>query len=136
MIKNLYMNDIPKKILIVDDDKFLLEMYGIKFKEAGISVEALLEGKKALEYLREKGDVEVLILDVVMPEIDGLAILEVVKKEKLSNDPVVIMLSNQGQESDIHRAKELGADGYIIKASSVPSEVLDAVLKIYKEKKR
>ena len=129
-------NNKPRKILIVDDDQFLLEMYSIKFREAGILVEELLDSKKALQYLREKNDIDVLILDVVMPEIDGLTILKKVRTERLANDPVVIMLSNQGQESDIHKAKELGADGYIIKASSVPSEVLDSVLRIYSEKKK
>ena len=124
----------PKKILVVDDDQFLLEMYSIKFKEAGIEVEGCLDSIQVLEKLRDGFVADVLILDVVMPEVDGLKILETVKAEKLGGDPVIIMLSNQGQESDIEKANELGADGYIIKANSVPSEVLAKVLEVYKKK--
>jgi DNA-binding response OmpR family regulator len=124
----------PKKILVVDDDQFLLEMYSIKFKEAGIEVEGFLDSIQALEKLRDGFVADALILDVVMPEVDGLKILETVKAEKLGGNPVVIMLSNQGQESDIEKAQKLGADGYIIKANSVPSEVLAKVLEVYKKK--
>lgn len=130
------METIPKKILVVDDDQFLLEMYSIKFREAGISVEASLDANQALEMLRAGLVVDVLVLDVVMPEIDGLTILETVKKEKLGGDPVVVMLSNQGQQSDIEKATALGADGYIIKANSVPSEVLQKVIDLYKTNRK
>lgn len=129
------MHNKPKKIYIVDDDQFLLEMYAIKFKEEGIAVESSMESTEALERLREGLEVDVLILDVVMPEIDGLGLLKTVKEEKLGGDPVVIMLSNQGQDSDMEKAKELGVDGYIIKASAVPSEVLKQVEDIYAEKR-
>ncbi len=124
----------PKKILVVDDDQFLLEMYSIKFKEAGIEVEGCLDSVQVLEKLRDGFVADALILDVVMPEVDGLKILETVKAEKLGGNPVIIMLSNQGQESDIEKAEKLGADGYIIKANSVPSEVLAKVLEVYKKK--
>lgn len=124
----------PKKILVVDDDQFLLEMYSIKFREAGIEVEGCLDSVQVLEKLRDGFVADALILDVVMPEVDGLKILETVKAEKLGGNPVIIMLSNQGQESDIEKAEKLGADGYIIKANSVPSEVLAKVLEVYKKK--
>jgi DNA-binding NarL/FixJ family response regulator len=71
---------------------------------------------------------------MVMPGITGTELLETVEKEKLGGGMVRIVLSNQGQESDIEAAKKLGADGYIVKANSVPSEVLDKVINIIENK--
>ncbi len=59
--------------------------------------------------------------------------MEILKKEKLGGDPTVVILSNQGQDSEIARARKLGADDYIVKASAVPSEVLEKVTEILKE---
>ncbi len=119
-------------ILLVDDDKFLLDMYSTKFREEGKVVEVCFGGAEALEKLREGLKPVAVILDVVMPNPDGLEVLETIKKEKLGGDPMVIMLSNQGEQRDINRAKELGADGYIVKASAIPSEVLEQVDAIIK----
>lgn len=126
------------KVFIVDDDKFLLDMYSIKFKEQGLEVEVSETGADALLKLRGGLKPDVLLLDIVMPGVDGFGILDTIRKENLGGNPALIVLSNQGQESDIKRAKELGADDYIVKASAVPSEVLSqvvAIAKKHKEKK-
>lgn len=117
-----------KKILIVDDDQFLVDMYAVKFKEAGYDVETSMNGRDALKKLRDKSLCpEVILMDVVMPDVDGFEILHTVKTENLCEDPTLIMLSNQGQEGDIQKAMELGANGYIVKANSIPSEVVTEV---------
>lgn len=130
-----YMQEAPKKykVLLIDDDKFLLDMYSLKFKEQGLDVEVGYGGEEGVRKLKEGSTPDALVLDIVMPGTDGFAVLEAVRKEKLGGDPAIIVLSNQGQESDIKRATELGADGYIVKASAVPSEVLEQVLKIIEE---
>jgi two-component system OmpR family response regulator/two-component system KDP operon response regulator KdpE len=120
----------PKSILLVDDDKFLLDLYAVKFKEKGLSLEAVSDPEEALARLRSGFAPDVILLDVIMPGLDGFSLLEHITKEKLAPRATIIMLTNQGQESDIARAKELGAKGYIIKASAVPSEVLEQTLKI------
>jgi CheY-like chemotaxis protein len=89
----------------------------------------------ALEKLRAGLKPDILILDIIMPYMDGLDLLKTVREEKLVDDAVVIMLTNQSQSSDIERAKELKVDGYIVKASTIPSEVLHEVEKIYEKKK-
>ncbi|HEC32735.1 MAG TPA: response regulator [Candidatus Kaiserbacteria bacterium] len=122
-------------ILLVDDDKFLLDMYSVKFRESGKEVEVCLGGKSALDYLRGGFKASVIVIDIVMPNIDGLTLLEAIKKEKLGGNPTVIILSNQGEQEDIDKAMKLGADGYIIKASAIPSEVLERVDEIVKNKK-
>jgi len=119
-----------KKVLIVDDDKFLLDMYSVKFKEADFDVEVGVGGEDALNKLRAGLEPDVIMLDIVMPGIDGFACLEAIKKEALGGNPTVVVLSNQGQDEEVRRAKELGADEYIIKASAIPSEVLDQVKKV------
>lgn len=122
-------------VFIVDDDKFLLDMYTLKFKECGCKVEAISDPVAALERLRAGESPNILLLDIVMPVMNGFEFLEAVKKEGLAKGTAIIMLSNQGQKEDIDKAIGLGAAGYIIKASSIPSEVLSKTLSIADENK-
>ena len=122
------------KVFIVDDDKFLLDMYSVKFTQQGLDVEIGMGGEDALAKLRNGLKPDVILLDLVMPGVDGFEVLETINKERLGENPIIVILSNQGQESDIKRANELGAAGYIIKASAIPSEVLEQVMKIIEEK--
>lgn len=118
------------RIYIVDDDRFLLDLYAVKFKNAGHEVSVFNGGEELLAALR-KGDSapDAILLDLVMPGIGGFEALEAIRKENLAKDTKIIILSNQGQDSDIERAKKLDADGYIIKASAIPSEVLAETLR-------
>jgi DNA-binding response OmpR family regulator len=118
------------RIYLTDDDRFLLDMYAVKFKAAGHDVAVFQNGNLVLEELRSKPAPDALLIDIVMPEIDGFEVLEALKKENLAPTMKTIVLSNQGQESDIERAKELGAAGYIIKASAIPSEVYSETIAI------
>jgi CheY-like chemotaxis protein len=117
-------------IYLTDDDRFLLDMYAVKFKAAGHTVSVFQNGNMVLEELRTKPAPDALLLDVVMPEIDGFGVMEAIHKENLAPGMKMIVLSNQGQESDIERAKQLGAAGYIIKASAIPSEVYSETIAI------
>jgi CheY-like chemotaxis protein len=121
------------KILIVDDDKFLLSMYSMKFAREGMEVTAIPSPTEALEKLRGGLDPEIVILDVVMPEMDGIELLAKIREEKLASNAVVVILSNQGQPSDIDRAKAYGINGYIVKATTIPSEVLREIVRIAEE---
>ncbi len=120
----------PYRLYLVDDDRFLLDMYAVKFKAAGHEVTAFSGGEEVLKALRENPAPDALLIDIVMPGMTGLEILEVIKREQLAKTMKIIVLSNQGQESDITSAKELGAHGYIIKASAIPSEVFSETMKI------
>jgi PleD family two-component response regulator len=128
------MEEIEKKrtILIVDDDNFMLDMYSIKFKERGFDVNASNDPKDALKKLREGLSPSVILFDMVMPDVDGLEFLAILRKEKLAAQMVLVAISNQWEESYMEKAKELGADDYIIKADTIPSEVLDKVEEIIK----
>ncbi|NBD73695.1 response regulator [Patescibacteria group bacterium] len=119
--------------MLVDDDDFLLDMYALKFKESGIEVRAVRSAEDALAAIAG-GDVpDLLISDIVMPGMDGIAFLKALNEEGVRRPGAIVMLSNQGQDTDIETAKSLGADGYIIKANAVPSEVIRECLAIYKQ---
>ena len=119
-------------IYLVDDDKFLLDLYAVKFKNAGHEVAIFGGGEELLGTLRKKDATEpdVIMLDVIMPGMTGFETLETLRKENLAKSSKIIFLSNQGQDSDIEKAKELAADGYIIKASAIPSEVFTETMRI------
>lgn len=120
-----------KKVLIVDDDTFLLDMYSVKFREEGFVVVPALGSIDALEKLEEGENPDIMLLDVVMPAMDGFELLTKINADKLAENAKVIFLSNLGQQSDIDKGKQLGADGYIVKANATPSEVVEQVIKLF-----
>jgi CheY-like chemotaxis protein len=125
------MKENKKKILIVDDDKFLLNMYFMKFEKNGFEASVATSGAEAIDSLRNGLNPDIVVMDLIMPTMDGFAMLENIRKEKLAPNAVYIMLTNQGLLSDINRAKELGIHGYIVKATTIPSEVVEEVTDIY-----
>jgi len=125
-----------KKILLVDDDKFLIDMYSLKFTQAGFEVSAAFGAEEALAKLKEGFAPDAILLDVVMPGMSGIQLLRRIRDEKLDGNAAVVVLSNQGQQNDIEEAKNVGIDGYIVKASTIPSEVLEQVREIMEHKKR
>ena len=112
-------------IYLVDDDRFLIDLYAVKFRGAGHEVSVFGSGEDLLTALRKKETKapDCILLDLVMPGIGGFGALEAIRKEHLAQGSKIVILSNQGQDSDIEKAKQLAADGYIIKASAIPSEV-------------
>lgn len=126
------MPDKKMKVLLVDDDRFLLDMYSLKFKKSDIDIETCSSSSGALETLRNDSTFDVILLDIIMPGMDGLELLKKIRDENLANKAKVVMLTNQAD--DYEKAKALGVDGYIIKATTIPSEVVDQVVTIYKQK--
>ena len=122
-----------KKILIVDDDSFFLDMYSLRFSQADFDVETARNADEVLQKLRAGLVPDVCLFDVVMPGKDGFEMLESINQENLIPKTIKIYLSNLGQEQDIARGKSLGAASYIVKANSTPSEVVEHVNKVLKE---
>lgn len=113
-----------KKILLVEDDSFLAEMYTAKFDQNGFETVLADNGENALKILNEQ-NVDLVLLDVVMPRMDGWEVLKTIRgKESLKSLPVVL-LTNLGQRNDIEKGRKLGADGYLVKAHFTPSEVVE-----------
>ena len=120
------------KVLLVDDDAFLRDMYATKFIECGHEVEVVGDSKIALGKIKE-GSFDAVMLDVIMPGLSGLELLKEIKESGVSKDSKYIVLSNQSESSDKAAAEEFGADGYIIKAESIPSDVVKKVEEICKK---
>ena len=124
-----------KNILLIEDDQFLIDIYTTKLKEAGFSVDFGMDGEEGLRKLTEK-KFDLLLLDIVLPQIDGWEILSKVKSEKLKvknlENLKVVVLSNLGQKEEVEKAFNLGATKYLIKAHYTPSEVVEEIKKILK----
>lgn len=119
------------KILLVDDDEYLRDMYTIKFTQNDHIVQVADCGSKAISILRQVNDFDIILLDMIMPGMTGVELLQKIQEEFPNLKSKRIVLSNQGQPEDMDEAKEAGAVGYIIKADSIPSEVLKKVEAIY-----
>lgn len=121
------METAQKNILLVDDDKFLADMYGLKFTNAGFSVHISLSAKDALQALRDGFKPDAILFDLTMPETDGFGFLQALNDGQLAQGALRIALTNQSDESERTKAEELGASRYIVKASMIPSEVVNTV---------
>ena len=114
------------KILLVDDDVLLRDMYATKFTEAGHTVKTAESGESALQVLSEES-FDVALLDMVMPGMTGTELLQKLCQQEGGGVAKCVVLSNQGEEEDIAEAKKHGAVGYIVKAEMIPSEVVAKV---------
>ena len=124
-----------KKVLFIDDDKFLLDMYTLKFTKAGYDVKTADSTETGLKMLQEGYTPDIMLVDIIMPGMDGLDLVAEIRKQNLVPNTIVIFLTNQGESDDVNRARKLNADGYIVKATTIPSEVLAEVEKISNSKK-
>lgn len=120
-----------KNILLVEDDPFLIDIYTTKFKEAGFSVKVASDGEEGLRKLNEE-KFDLLVLDIVLPQIDGWEILKKIKSTPELKDLKVIILSNLGQKEEVEKGIKLGAVKYIIKAHYTPSQVIEEIKKVLK----
>lgn len=130
------MENTKTRVLIVDDDKFLLNMYSIKFSKANFEVNSATSGEEAFNKIKEGYNPDIILLDIVMPGMDGFDVLDNLRKNNVAPNAMIIMLTNQGQLSDIDKAKSFGINGYIIKATTIPSEVVSEVERIYNLEKK
>ncbi len=121
------------KLLLIDDDAFLRDMYATKFTESGYEVEVADGAASALSVIEKNQDFDLVLLDMIMPGMSGVELIETIKTEFPDLHAKCIVLSNQGQTEDIEEAKRAGAVGYIIKAESVPSDVVKKVEELSKK---
>lgn len=118
------------RILLIDDDMFLRDMYATKFNECSHEVVAVENSNEAIRTLEQDQNFDVVLTDMIMPGMTGIEFLEQTKPVLLKANIKAIMLSNQGQDEDIKEAKKAGAIGYLIKAHLIPSEIVKEVEKI------
>lgn len=119
---------MPEKILVVDDEPFILRSLGFVLERAGLRVVLARDGEEALEKLRDERP-RLVILDVMMPKRNGYEVCEIVKGDPDLRDTYVILLTAKGQESAKDRGVQAGADEYMTKPFS-PSRIVERVLEI------
>ncbi|MFZ2226859.1 MAG: response regulator [Candidatus Moraniibacteriota bacterium] len=117
-----------KKIMIVEDDVFVMDIYQTKLAQEGFEVLSATNGMEGLKKLKAMTELpDLMLLDILMPYMDGLEMLaEVKKEERLKNIPI-ILLTNLSQKNDIDRGMGLGANDYLIKSHFTPSEVVEKI---------
>ncbi|MCK4520784.1 response regulator [Candidatus Parcubacteria bacterium] len=120
---------MAKKILIVEDDKFLRELIVKKLIDDGYEAPAAIDGEEGVKKIKEEKP-DLVLLDLILPGIDGFEVLSRIKKDsELSQIPVII-LSNLGQKEDIEKGLQLGAIDFLIKAHFTPNEIIEKVKKV------
>jgi DNA-binding response OmpR family regulator len=118
----------PKKILVVEDDESLRLLYVQILTDARFNVDSAVDGEEAFNKMRA-GGYDLVLLDIMLPKVDGLTILEKFKTETKPEIPNkhIVILSNLGQDEAIAKAMASGAEGYLIKSDYTPGQVIDRV---------
>lgn len=115
-----------KKILLVEDDTFILEMYATKLLNFGYDVLTATDGEEALKIIKDKCP-DFILLDLVLPSMDGFDVLKAIKKDAKTKSIPVVLLTNLGERKDVETGLKLGANDYLIKAHFTPSEVIEKI---------
>lgn len=119
--------EIKPKVLLIDDEKFLLELYSIKFLKNGFDVFSCTSAEEGLNILRRGYEPEAILFDITMPETNGYEFLEGLRDIHFSKKPLTVALTNEGQVGEKQRTAELGVDAHLIKAQFTAGEVVEKV---------
>ena len=117
------------KIIVVEDDPMLSEIYQMTFSGAGFEVFLAENGKTALDIIK-KENVDVVLSDLIMPEMDGFELIKVLRGGEYDSKIKIIITSNLSDEDNHKKAIELGANGFIIKSNFTPSQLVEEAKKI------
>lgn len=120
------MTDQKTKILLVEDDSFLVDMYVAKFKELDWDVQVAFNGEEALEHAKSMHP-NLILLDVRLPKMTGFEVMQAMQQDESLKTIPVIFLTNLGQKEEIRQGLQMGAAGYLIKAHFTPQEVVEKV---------
>ena len=115
-----------KKIMVVEDDVFVMDIYHTKLEQEGFQVIEAANGLEAIKKLEEVIP-DVMLLDILMPYMDGLEVLEKIKADDRFKNIPVVLLTNLSQKEEVNKGLKLGANDYLIKSHFTPSEVLDKI---------
>jgi len=116
-------------VLIIEDDSFLANIYKTKFEMEGFTVSVSDNGESGLADIKKKKP-DIVLLDILLPKMDGFTVLEHAKADKEISEIPVILLTNLGQKDDVDKGLDLGAEDYLIKAHFKPSETVEKVKKV------
>jgi CheY-like chemotaxis protein len=112
-----------QKILFIEDDAFLAQIYSKAIEEASYEIMLAGTGEEGLK-LAEREKPALILLDILLPHMDGFEVLEKLKANPILNPIPVIIISNMGGREDVERANQLGAASYLIKAHTLPKDTV------------
>ena len=115
-----------KKVLVIEDDNMICTMYKTKLEQDGYSVFLADNGSKGLEMAMSEIP-DIIMLDVIIPQLDGFTVLQKLKEDEKTKDIPVVMLTNLGTAEDQKKGKDMGAVDYMVKASFTPSQVSEKI---------
>ncbi len=118
-----------KKLLLVEDEEYIRDLYKRQLDLAGLMTDAFGLGNEGLA-AAEKNPYDLILLDIMLPDINGLQILQKIKQNPLSKNTPVVLLTNLGQDAVIKQGFELGADGYLVKAAYTPDQIVQEIKNI------
>jgi len=124
------MAEKPKKILVVDDEDSVREIYRHEFINNGYTVVVAADGEEGLLKAGEEVP-DIILLDIMLPKMSGIEVLRALKENELTKKIPVLLLTNLGEETIIKEGFELGADGYLLKVSYTPAQVVEEVKKFF-----
>jgi len=125
------MADKKGKILLVEDEQMIVDMYKMRFEEEGYDTLVTERGSEALE-IAKKEKPDIILLDIILPETDGFSILQAIKADSSIKSIPVLLLTNLGQESDQIKGKDMGAADYFVKSQHTPAQVIQKVKELIK----
>lgn len=127
-------SDRKTKILLVDDEKMLLELYSIKFAKGGFDVVTCSSAEQALSLLKQGYEPEIILFDISMPEMSGYEFMEKLNTERIAKKSLKLALTNESQDGERDRIVQLGA-GHIVKAEFTPGELVEKIAGLLSGKK-
>jgi len=117
---------MAKTILVIEDDKFLRELISRKLTGEGFDVLEAVDGEEGIKKIKE-GKPDLVLLDLILPSIDGFEVLTRVRDDPEVSSIPVIILSNLGQREEVEKGLKLGAIDYLIKAHFTPGEIIEKI---------
>lgn len=125
------MTNDKKNILLIEDDDVIIKLLVKRIEKAGYNVEVARNGKGGIQKIKERMP-DLLLLDMIMPILDGFGVLEYLKKENILPGLPVIIVSNSGQPVEIERILKMGVRDYLVKLNFSPNELIEKIRNVFK----
>lgn len=121
---------MKKRILIIEDEEYLSDMYQMKFEHEGYEVKVAVDGESGIEIAKTMRP-DLVLLDIVLPKMNGFQVMRALREHPKTRKLKVYYLSNLGQDEEIEQGMKEGADGFLIKTDVTPAQLVDCVERIF-----
>ncbi len=125
------MTDKKIVVALIEDDPLIAEMYTTKFTKEGFDLKHAADGAAGLTLVKQEHP-DIILLDIIMPKLDGFQVLGELRKMTEFKETPIVMLTNLGQEEDVQKGRALGATDYFIKTNFTPQAIVDKVKALLK----